>query len=304
MTRPPPRIDHLVLAVHDLEDAADFYTRMGFQVGARNRHPWGTENRLIQFRSSFLELITVADAEQIPPHAHGFFSFGAFIKDYLTKREGLAMLALDSSDAAADAAQFAREGIAEFQPFSFERAGRQPDGTQTHVAFSLAFARDDRLPDAGFFVCQQHHPEAFWNPQLQRHPNRANLTAAVTLDVERPQDHAGFLRAFTGVPPSENGRHYTLGNGGLLAVQMRPVAPGLTGFSIGVADLDLVAQQLTAGHVPFQKHPDRLTIDADHCFGTRIDFTAATQLLKHPQPSGQNADFGGVSYRPLTISSM
>jgi catechol 2,3-dioxygenase-like lactoylglutathione lyase family enzyme len=47
MTRPPRRIDHLVLAVHDLENAADFYTRMGFQAGARNRHPWGTENRLI-----------------------------------------------------------------------------------------------------------------------------------------------------------------------------------------------------------------------------------------------------------------
>ena len=56
----------------------DFYTRLGFQVGARNRHPWGTENRLIQFRSSFLELITVADAGQVPPHAHGFFSFGAY----------------------------------------------------------------------------------------------------------------------------------------------------------------------------------------------------------------------------------
>jgi hypothetical protein len=184
MTRPPRRIDHLVLAVHDLEDAADFCTRMGFQVGARNRHPWGTENRLFQFRSSFLELITVADAVQVPPHADGFFSFGALVADYLTKREVLAMLALDSSDAAADAAQFAREGIGEFQPFSFGRTGRQPDGTQTRVAFSLAFARDDRLPGAAFFACQQHHPEAFWNPLLQRHPNRANSTAAVTLAAE------------------------------------------------------------------------------------------------------------------------
>ena len=76
MTGQPRRIDHLVLAVHDLEGAADFYTRMGFQVGARNRHPWGTENRLIQFRSSSLEPITVADTAQVPPHAHGFFSFG------------------------------------------------------------------------------------------------------------------------------------------------------------------------------------------------------------------------------------
>jgi hypothetical protein len=269
------------MAVHDLEGTAGFYTRMGFQVGARNRHPWGTENRLVQFRSSFLELITVADARQVPPHAHGFFSFGAFVKDYLAKREGLAMLALDSSDAAADAAQFAREGIAEFQPFFFERTGRQPDGTQTRVAFSLAFARDGRLPGAAFFVCQQHHPEAFWNPLLQRHPNRAASTAAVSLEVESPEDHSGFLRAFTGTPPSGDGRYYPLGNGGRLDIQKGSVPTGFTGFSVGVADLGLVAQRLTAGHVPFREHPGRLRVDADHCFGTRIDFTIMTQHPGH-----------------------
>ena len=275
MTGAPRRIDHLVLAVHDLEAAADRYARLGFQVGARNRHPWGTENRLIQFRSSFLELITVADTGQIPPHAAGFFSFGAFVADYLAKREGLAMLALGSPDAAADAAAFARDGIAGLQPFSFERTGRQPDGTQTRVGFSLAFARDDLLPDAGFFVCQQHHPEAFWNPLLQRHPNGATSTAAVTLDVAGPGEVAGFLRAFTGAPPSPDGPDYVLGDGGRLVIQTRPGATGFSGFSIGVADPGLVARQLTAGHVPFRERAGGLSVDADHCFGTRIDFTTA-----------------------------
>ena len=66
------RIDHLVLAVHDLEAAAALYTKLGFQVGARNRHPWGTENRLVQFGSSFIELITVGqNPETIAPHQPG-----------------------------------------------------------------------------------------------------------------------------------------------------------------------------------------------------------------------------------------
>jgi hypothetical protein len=42
------RIDHIVAAVRDLDEAGDFYCRLGFQVGTRNEHPWGTENRLIQ----------------------------------------------------------------------------------------------------------------------------------------------------------------------------------------------------------------------------------------------------------------
>ncbi len=52
MSQAKRRIDHLVLAVRDLDAAGLFYERLGFQVGARNRHPWGTENRIVQFQSS------------------------------------------------------------------------------------------------------------------------------------------------------------------------------------------------------------------------------------------------------------
>src|SRR5690349_4063788 len=108
MTR---RIDHLVIAVRDLDRAADFYRSLGFQVGARNRHPWGTENRIVQLPGTFLELITVGEGAEIAPHESGFFSFGAFVRDYLQAREGLAMLVLDSRDAKGDAASFKEHGI-------------------------------------------------------------------------------------------------------------------------------------------------------------------------------------------------
>ena len=54
-------LDHLVLGVRDLEADAAFCEALGFTVGARNRHPWGTHNRIIQFPGSFLELITVGE---------------------------------------------------------------------------------------------------------------------------------------------------------------------------------------------------------------------------------------------------
>ena len=129
------RLDHVVIAVRDLDRAADRYRRLGFQVGARNRHPWGTENRLIQFSTSFIELITVgARAESIASHQPRRFSFGAFVRDYLEEREGMAMLALSSSDAPGDAARFREQGIGDFEPFSFERKARTPDGSETQVA--------------------------------------------------------------------------------------------------------------------------------------------------------------------------
>lgn len=276
MTSCSRHIDHLVLAVHDLASAAAFYGRLGFQVGARNRHPWGTENHVVQFASSFLELITVADAKHIPPHSPRSFSFGQFVRDYLSKREGLAMFVLDSADAKADAADYARQGIGDFQPFSFERSGRTADGTETHVAFTLAFATDNRLPDASFFVCQQHHPEAFWSPALQRHENGATNAAGVWLDVKHPDDHASFLQAFTGEPPSDDGRLYRLGRDGRLQIESTSGQQGFTGFSVSVPDLDATARRLTAEDIAFRSLPNRIVIAPEQGFGARIDFERAT----------------------------
>ena len=116
-------IDHLVLATNDLDAAGAFYEHLGFKVGTRNRHPWGTENRIVQFPGSFLELITVGEGADIPPHGEGVFSFGAFVRDYLDTFEGLAMLVLESKDAQADNADFKKSGIGGFDPFfSNERA--------------------------------------------------------------------------------------------------------------------------------------------------------------------------------------
>ncbi|MDB6453701.1 VOC family protein [Falsirhodobacter sp. 20TX0035] len=191
-------IDHLVVAVHDLDAAGAEYEALGLQVGAVNRHPWGTENRIIQFRRSFIELITVGAGADIPPHAPGRFSFGAFVRDYLEHREGLAMLVLGSTDAKADAAQFAADNIGAFDTFHFARSGRNADGAETRVAFTLAFAEDPLASDAGFFTCQQHFPEAFWNPRQQVHPNGATDITRVTFAAPDPDAHRPFLQAFTG----------------------------------------------------------------------------------------------------------
>ena len=166
----PRAIDHLVLAVRDLDAAGAFYERMGFVVGARNRHPWGTENRLVQFNGSFLELVAVGAKAKIAPHRPGYFSFGTFLNDTLKRREGFAMLVLTSTDAKADARAFAKAGIGDFKPFFFERRGRRADGSATHVAFTLAFGTNAQAPQAGFFVCQHHHPENFWTRRFNGTP--------------------------------------------------------------------------------------------------------------------------------------
>lgn len=265
-------IDHVVVAVRDLDRAGDLYARLGFQVGPRNRHPWGTENRIIQFRRSFIELITAPEGAEIPPHAPGRFSFGAFVQDYLRRREGLAMLVLSSEDAVADAADFTARGIGGFAPFRFERSGRRPDGSPTHVAFTLAFAVDPQTPELGFFTCQQHFPDAFWNAALQQHPCGATDIAAVRIAAPRPAAQAGFLSAFAGSPPGDGPRIPLAGG----AIDLVPGdVPAFTGFAVRVPDPARTADRLRAAGVAVTTGPSgEPTVAADHLLGLHLAFVA------------------------------
>lgn len=280
------RIDHLVVAVHDLERAAGFYRGLGFQVGARNRHPWGTQNYLIQFPSSFIEIIALGETADIAPHSPGVFSFGAFVRDYLSFREGLAMLVLDSPDADADARDFAAKGIGAFEPFFFERTGRRPDGSETKVAFTLAFARDEAAPSAGFFVCQQHFPENFWNPAFQVHDNGASGLSSVALAAPNLEGPAAFLSAFTGVEAERDGEGvgFPLKQGRIDlmtpqaagwvydALDILPDQPSFAGFTVQVEDLQAQARRLDAAGIPYSRAEDRILIPASAAFGTAIAF--------------------------------
>ena len=284
MTR---RIDHLVVAVHDLDQAGSFYQRLGFQVGARNRHPWGTENRIVQLPSSFIELITVGEGAAIAPHRASAFSFGAFVQDYLRDREGLAMLVLDSRDAKADAALFSESGIGSFEPFHFERSGRRPDGSETKVAFTLAFTSAEDSPKAGFFVCQQHFPENFWNPEFQRHDNKATQISSVTLAAPSPERLRSFLRAFSGVQPASpdgDDLSFRLGDSHIDVLTPDDAAeiygsveaeldqPSFVAFAVRVEDIHRQAQGLDSADIPYQHIGSRLIVPASAAFGVAIAF--------------------------------
>lgn len=194
----PHGLDHIVHAVRDLDAAADFYVRAGFTVGSRNRHPWGTHNRIVQLKNCYVEILEVAEPGKIVPHGARSFSFGAFNRDFLARREGLSMLLLNSRDAAQDERAFEAAGISNFEVFDFAREGRRPDGSEVKLAFSLAFAVDPTSPDLRFAVCQHHFPENFWNPAFQMHANRAQHVPGVAMVANHPSSHQNFLQAYTG----------------------------------------------------------------------------------------------------------
>ena len=287
----PHGLDHIVHAVRDLDAAAEFYSSAGFSVGARNRHAWGTHNRIVQLKNCYIEILEVAEPEKIVPHDARSFSFGAFNRDFLAKREGFSMLILNSSNAADDARSFESSGIANSKVFDFAREGTKPDGTPVKLAFSLAFASDPASPDVRFAVCQHHFPENFWDPAFQTHANGAGAVPGVAMVADNPTDHHIFLKAFTGVSDlhsSSIGIKARTENGDVEIMEpvsfrdqfgISPAVEGeemtLNALSFEVGDIARIEALHRQSGIASQRHMGRLVVPPDVSYGATLIFRSA-----------------------------
>ena len=280
-------LDHIVHAVHDLDAAADLYRRLGFTVGARNRHAWGTHNHIVQLPGFFVELLTVAEPEKLG--TDGFSAlFGTFNRLFLKQQEGLSLLILESANAVADVADFRAAKIGVSDAMRFEREAKRPDGSTVKVGFSLAFARDPQAPQIGFAACQQHFPENFWNPAFQQHANTVSGVAGVVLVAENPSDHHIFLSAMSGVRDlhaTSSGVTATTPRGDIKA--MDPAAfrshfgtappdvsavARLAALRFRVRDRAALTAALAAGGITSASHMGSTVIAPEHAMGASLVF--------------------------------
>lgn len=288
-------LDHVVASVGDLDAAADGWERLGFRTTPLARHPWGTENRLVQLDGFFVEILGVGDAAAIPEPTETAFSFGAFNRDALAARgDGLSMLVLESGDEVADRAAFAAAGLRVFDPFGFERIAVGPEGEERRVGFDLTFAGLSGAgaasdPDMGFFTCRQRFPENFWRAEYQRHPNTAKRIDAVVLVAPDPADFHEDLAAFAGV------REFRATGAGLViptprgaievvtpdafrwrygaeALPRTPERLTFAALRFGVADLGEAASQLIAGGFTVADRADAFVVAGLH--GATVAFEA------------------------------
>ncbi|UWU80669.1 VOC family protein [Bradyrhizobium huanghuaihaiense] len=282
----PRRLDHLVICVRDLEQAALDWQALGFKLTPTGVHPFGTSNRLAQFADNFVELLAVTDDALVPASAPGHFSFAAHNRDFLTQAEGMSMLVLHSTDAHADAARFKADGIGAYAPFDFGRDAVLPDGGTARVGFSLAFATDPAMPGVAFFTCQQRHPpELFWKPEYQRHANGAARVIEVVMSAEEPAAHRDFLERLMEGPAGLAPGCLTIGDsdnrvtlldpselGRRLPGQVSGSSPRFCAARLAVADLDATRRALESNGVGFAMTGGVLLIPPVATHGLALEF--------------------------------
>ncbi len=191
-------IDHLVIAVRDLDRAAEAYAALGFTLTPENLHPFGSKNRIVQLDGLFLEILGIQDGAELAPHDGDAFSFARFNADFLARREGCSMLVMESRDRDADLTAMQAAGLTTCAPFEFSRIANLPDGGTATVGFRLAFATDTSMPESAFFVCEQLAPEHFWKADFQRHANGCAGVVAAHAVCDTPSDTATLFAGLAG----------------------------------------------------------------------------------------------------------
>jgi catechol 2,3-dioxygenase-like lactoylglutathione lyase family enzyme len=179
------RLDHVVIAVRDLDHAVARYADAGFTVAPGGRHPGrNTSNALVVFDDgAYLELITYSAPS---PEERWWCQLDAH-------GDGLVDFALLPPDLPAAVTQAQDRGLADITgPLPGGRV--RPDGER--VAWQTARQARHDLP----FLCADLTPRALRVPegQVRRHPNGALGIAEVAVAVADVQASLQRYRAFLG----------------------------------------------------------------------------------------------------------
>jgi hypothetical protein len=150
-------IDHLVIVVKDLDQAARDYRQLGFTVVPGGQHPVGSHNVLISFADgSYLEIIAFY-REAID---HRWW-------DPLQKGERLVDFCLQTDDLRGDTAKLQNAAVAINNPVPWSR--KRPDGYELKWLLSLATGSHRGVAP---FLIEDVTPRAERIPQQFTHANQ------------------------------------------------------------------------------------------------------------------------------------
>ena len=182
-------VDHAVVVVRDLDQAAENWKRLGFTVSPRGTHSakMGSGNHTIMLDPDYIELLGVlVETEHNSP-----------TRAFLAKRgEGIERIAFTAVDSAAGAEEIRALGYEPLGPTDFERPVTMPDGSQSAARFrTFQWPLSEAPGGLRLFACQHKTRDTVWIPELMKHANGAKrLTQALVVSPDPAKEAAHLAR--------------------------------------------------------------------------------------------------------------
>lgn len=276
-------LDHAIVAVGNLADAAETFCRLGFTLTPKGHHAeWGTANHCLMFGQDYVELLAAEGAGAEADELRAFTGDG---------RQGLLALALRTVDGAAAVESLRSVGIDAPIPRSLSR--RLDDEAGTTLMFSEVPLPADALPGIRARLVQHITAERERFPQWCEHPNGAFGIASVTAIVDEPTaltaawdrvfgPHAAVITDDTVTVHSGRGLIFLSKPDDLTQLHPDaeldelPPAPALVALALQVADTGRAAELLRRNGVEFSRDSEgTIRIPPSEACGVFIEMVGA-----------------------------
>jgi catechol 2,3-dioxygenase-like lactoylglutathione lyase family enzyme len=284
MTIPIVGIDHIVVAVNDLDRAAESYRRLGFTVSPRGMHSaaMGTANHTIMLQRDYFELLAVlAPTERNRPW-----------REALEEGDGIVALAVATPTAAAARSAWTAAGINPLDLIRFSRPVERPGGAAVDAKFEVAQLPGDAVPGASIFACGHLTRESVWLPELMDHPNTAVAIRTLAVAAPDPATAAqAWARALVGssVSAVESGVRIAIGPHAVdvidpqtaarrFGLAQAPAQPKPVAIDFAVRDPEACRRQLAREGIAARIEGARIAVAPEEACGVAVTMVPANGL--------------------------
>jgi catechol 2,3-dioxygenase-like lactoylglutathione lyase family enzyme len=262
---PITRLDHIVIAVKNLDAAAATYKKLGFTLTPRGLHEGkGTGNHCIMFASTYIELLGIVEETGAK---------GRLAERVNARGEGAMGIAYGADDADQTYAALRAAGIEAEPPNDLSRP-LDLDGKRDMVRFRNIMLPKLALPETIQFVCTHVTPELTRaRREWQLHPNGATgvaeiIITATDVAAARAQLAPAALNnaAITVVTRTEAEQRFTA-----KALAAAPTT-GIVALTIRVNEPDAAAAMLDMAKLPHRETSNSVIVPASAAHGVVIEF--------------------------------
>jgi hypothetical protein len=281
MTTALSGLDHVVIAVADLDRAEAAFRRLGFTLSPRALHSaaMGTANHTIMLARDYFELLAV-----LTPTERNLRW-----REALGPGEGLVGLALATPDAAAARTAWREAGLSPGEIIAFSRPVERPGGRRMDARFEVVSLPKETMPGVSLFACAQLTRDAVWLPELMTHPNTAEAIRKFAVSLPDPAAAApSWLRALPGATasPIAGGIALRLGNHAIDLLDPESAArryrlakpigtPRMIALDFAIRDIGACRALLAQGGVPVEIEGDETLVRADQACGVVVTMSPA-----------------------------
>lgn len=280
MSHPQPELDHVVINVGpQLDEAADRFQRLGFQLTERGHHSLGSSNHLAIFDNNYLELLGYEPDR------------GNLRRELWQSPIGLSGLVWKTRDADATYRHLQQQQLADTPPNAFFRPVILPDGSEQEARFRTVRLNAERVPNGRSFFCQHLTPDAVWQTAWQQHPNGVTQIREFVIAADRPDEAAEvYLQLFPDATLQEKALGERVLDAGAAQIRFLPTAVARAEFgalpddyngsarmiALGLhsRSLEQVKASLLQGDIPFSEDKHGVLVGPAQAFQLALRFTA------------------------------